>query len=336
MQRLRGLATSMAALTSDTIARWRALPESERTLDVHGEMMRLTFRIVGKTLFNSDVEGDAQAIGKALTIAMRFANDYIEQLQLVPPWLPLPKNMRFQKARRTLDALVYRITTSIAKVARPRAILLGMLMSATDDGDGSRMTPKQLRDEVMTLVLAGFETTANALTWALYLLATPCAEKSKKRSRVPIAATSKTCRGSSIPSAPTRSDAPVSAGVVLERMAIEADEIGGYAIPAGTTIAICPYVLHRNPAYWDNPDAFDPDRFRPSDRTIVHASPISFGDGSCICIGKNFAMMEPRSFSRCSRVGFGSAWRTKITSIRSAHHTRPRNGMRMTLTPRRT
>jgi cytochrome P450 len=344
MQRLRGLATSMAALTSDTIARWSALPESGRTLDVHGEMMRLTFRIVGKTLFNSDVEGDAQVIGKALTIAMRFANDYIEQLQLVPPWLPLPKNMRFQKARRTLDALVYRIIDEHRQGRAPEGDLLGMLMAATDDGDGSGMTPKQLRDEVMTLVLAGFETTANALTWALYLLAKHPAVAEKLEEEVRRVLGDREATFEDMPRLEYTERVLQEAmrlyppAWCFERMAIEADEIGGYAIPAGTTIAICPYVLHRNPAYWDNPDAFDPDRFLPersNDRSRFAYLP--FGDGPRICIGKNFAMME----AKIVLAMLAGRFRLRLADqdhvdLDPRITLRPRNGMRMTLTPQRT
>jgi cytochrome P450 len=342
MQRLRGLATTMAELTGDSIARWNALPESGRTLDMHAEMMRLTFRIVGKTLFNSDVEGDAQAIGKALTIAMQFANDYIEQLQLIPPWLPLPKNIRFQKARQTLDALVYRIIDEHRRGQAPEGDLLGMLMSATDDGDGGGMTPKQLRDEVMTLVLAGFETTANALTWTLYLLAKHPEVAQKLEEEATRVLGDREATFEDVPRLEytervlQESMRLYPPAWCFERMAIESDEIGGYAIPKGTTIAICPYVLHRNPAYWDDPDAFDPDRFLPersNDRSRFAYLP--FGDGPRICIGKNFAMME----AKIVLAMLASRFRIRLATD---HHVdidpritlRPRNGMPMTLTPR--
>jgi cytochrome P450 len=343
-QRLRGLARTMAELTGDTIGRWQALPDSGRTLDMHGEMMRLTFRIVGETLFSSDVEGDAQAIGKAMTIAMQFANDYIEQLLLVPPWLPLPKNIRFRKALATLDALVYRLIEEHRRESDHEGDLLGMLMSATDDADGKGMTPKQLRDEVMTLVLAGFETTANALTWSLYLLAKhPSVAGKLEEEAIRVLGGRQ----------PTFEDLPrleYTERVFLEsmrlyppawcfeRQAVEADEVGGYSIPAGTTIAVCPYVLHRNPAYWENPDDFDPDRFLPERSTErSRFAYLPFGDGPRICIGKGFAMME----AKIVLAMLAGAFHLRLAGeddveVAPAITLRPKNGVRLTITPHAT
>ena len=340
-QKLRGLAEAMARVTGDTVARWQALPESGRTLDVHAEMMRLTFRIVGKTLCNSDVEGDAQAIGNAMTIAMQFANDYIEKFLLVPPWLPFPKNLRFQKARKTLDALVYRMIEEHRAQNDHEGDLLGMLMSVTDDVDGKGMTPRQLRDEIMTFVLAGFETTANALTWTLYLVAKHPEVARKLEEEANRVLGGRQATFEDLPRL-EYTERVLSESMRLyppawcfERQAVEADEIGGYAIPAGTTIAICPYVLHRNPVYWENPQTFDPDRFLPdrsTDRSRFAYLP--FGDGPRICIGKGFAMMEAKivlaMVANAFRVGLPGddhvALDPRITL-------RPRRGLRLTLTP---
>ncbi|MET0593107.1 MAG: cytochrome P450 [Polyangiaceae bacterium] len=341
-QKLRSLATTMAGLTADSVARWNALPQSGRTLDMHAEMMRLTFRIVGKTLFGSDVEGDAQAIGKALTTAMQFANDHIETLQLIPVWLPLPKNIRFREAQGTLDALVYRLIDEHRGAEGRGGDLLSMLMAVTDEGDGGKMTPRQLRDEVMTLVLAGFETTANALSWTLYLLAKHpevAARLEEEASRV---------LGNREPGFEDVPQLEYTERVLqesmrlyppawcFERQAVEDDEIGGYAIPKGTTIAICPYVLHRNPAIWENPDKFDPDRFLPersNDRSRFAYLP--FGDGPRICIGKAFAMMEMKivlaMIARSFRMQMATSERVEIDPRITL---RPRNGVRMTITPR--
>jgi cytochrome P450 len=302
MQRLRGLAATMARLTDDTLGRWKALPEHARTLDIHEEMYRLTFRIVGQTLCSSDVEGDAQAIGAALTVAVQYANDYVEQLVRLPTWLPLPKNLRFRRALATLDSLVYRLIEEHRAESDHEHDLLGMLMSATDDeGSGDGMTTKQLRDEVMTLVLAGFETTANALTWTLYLLSKhpEVARKLEQEAALVLGG-----RAASFEDLPRleytervlqESMRLYPPAWCFERAAVEADEVGGYAIPAGTTIAVCPYVLHRNPSYWENAEAFDPDRFLP-ERGAARSrfAYLPFGDGPRVCIGKGFAMMEAK------------------------------------------
>jgi cytochrome P450 len=344
VQRLRGLATSMAGLTTETIERWKALPETGRTLDMHGEMMRLTFRIVGKTLCSADVEGDAQAIGKAMTVAMQFANDYIEQFQLIPPWLPLPKNIRFQRARKTLDALVYRLIEEHRRKGDHEGDLLGMLMSVTDEEGGGAMTPAQLRDEVLTLVLAGFETTANALTWTLYLLARHPEVARKLEEEAIRVLGGREATFEDLPRL-EYTERVLSEAMRLyppawcfERQTVQADEIGGYAIPRGTTIAICPYVLHRNPMYWEAPDAFDPDRFLPERSTErSRFAYLPFGDGPRICIGKGFAMMEMKIVLAM----LAGAFQLRLASAEQVEvdpriTLRPKNGMRMTLTPRAT
>jgi cytochrome P450 len=344
VQRLRGLATSMAGLTTETIERWKALPETGRTLDMHGEMMRLTFRIVGKTLCSADVEGDAQAIGKAMTVAMQFANDYIEQFQLIPPWLPLPKNIRFQRARKTLDALVYRLIEEHRRKGDHEGDLLGMLMSATDEEGGGAMTPAQLRDEVLTLVLAGFETTANALTWTLYLLAEHPEVARKLEEEAIRVLGGREATFEDLPRL-EYTERVLSEAMRLyppawcfERQTVQADEIGGYAIPRGTTIAICPYVLHRNPMYWEAPDTFDPDRFLPERSTErSRFAYLPFGDGPRICIGKGFAMMEMKivlaMLAGAFQLHLASADQVEVDPRITL---RPKNGMRMTLAPRAT
>jgi len=343
-QRLRGLVGSMARLTGDAIARWKALPASGRTLDMHDEMTRLTFRIVGKTLCSTDVEGDAQAIGKAMTVAVHFANEYVEQLVRLPPWLPFPKNFRFKKALTTLDALVYRMIEEHRAESDHEGDLLGMLMSATDDGDGEGMTPKQLRDEVMTLVLAGFETTANALSWTLYLLtkhpevARKVEEEATRVLGGRIATFEDLPRLEYTERVLQESMRLYPPAWCFERAAVEADEVGGYSIPAGTTIAVCPYALHRNPAYWENPETFDPDRFLP-ERSEARSrfAYLPFGDGPRICIGKAFAMMETKIILAMMAGAFHLqlAGEDRV-AIDPGITLRPKNGMPMTLTPRAT
>ena len=341
MDRLRGLASTMAEHTGEVVERWTALAETGRTLDVHDEMMRLTFRVVGKTLCGSDVEKDAQTIGAALTVAVRFANDYVEQLVRVPRWVPTPKNLRFRRAMETLDALVYRLIEDHRTAADKEGDLLAMLMSATDETGGERMTPKQLRDEVMTLVLAGFETTANALTWTLYLLsqhpdAARQVEEEAHRVLGGRPATFEDLPRLEITERVLQESMRLYPPAwCFEREAIEADAVGGYAIPGGTTIAICPYVLHRNAAYWESPEAFDPERFAPERSTArSRFAYLPFGDGPRICIGKGFAMMEAKIILAM----LADHFRLRLAPDQSVEldpgiTLRPKNGMRMTVVP---
>jgi cytochrome P450 len=219
-----------------------------------------------------------------------------------------------------------------------------MLMSATDDGDGEGMTSKQLRDEVMTLVLAGFETTSNALSWTLYLLTKhPLVAKKveEEATRVlggRIATFEDLPRLEYTERVLQESMRLYPPAWCFERAALEADEVGGYSIPAGTTIAVCPYALHRNPAYWENPEAFDPDRFLP-ERSEARSrfAYLPFGDGPRICIGKSFAMMETKIVLAMMAGAFHLEFAGEDhVELDPGITLRPKNGMPMTLTPRAT
>src|SRR2546430_2181986 len=167
-QRVNSYGEAMVEYAAKTSERWR----DGQTLDIHGEMMRLTLAVVGKTLFDADVESDADEVGEALTEVMSLFGYLMLPFSELLEKLPLPPARRFARARARLDAVIYRIIEERRRAGADRGDLLSMLLFAVDvEGDQTGMTNEQLRDEVMTLFLAGHETTANALTWAWYLLA---------------------------------------------------------------------------------------------------------------------------------------------------------------------
>jgi cytochrome P450 len=297
-ERLASFVRTMVADTAIMLERWRAAPLSG-SFDFHQEMMRLTLRIVTRTLFSTDSDADADAVGHAMTVAIDHVNEYADAIIRIPPWVPTPKNLRFRRALRTLDALVLRIIDERRKAADKPNDLLSMLMSAQDEETREQMTDRQLRDEVMTLVAAGHETTANALTWAFYLLAQHSDVAERVRAEVEAVLGGRP---------PSIEDLPRLAFIrsvleetmrlyppawIIEREAMVEDRLGGYRVPRRSVVAMSPFMLHRNPRYWDRPDEFDPDRFSPG-----RAAPrpkyayIPFGGGPRLCIGNAFAMME--------------------------------------------
>lgn len=330
-QRLAGFANTMAECTEEMIAGW----DTGGPVDLHAEIMALTLRIVGKTLFSTDLAGDAAAVGDAITVGIKHANDYAESVIRMPPWLPTPNNLRFKHAVRILDGMVMRIIEERRKSGHEGDDLLGMLMSARDD-EGHGMTDRQLRDEVMTLVVAGHETTANALAWTFDLLSRhPDVDR---RVYAEARAIDGVLGIGDLPRLPytlrvvseaMRLYPPVW---VFEREAIVDDVIGGYSIPKGTVVAVSPWSLHRNPRYWENPEGFDPDRFSPE---AIEARPrcayLPFATGPRQCIGNAFAMMElqivlatvARSFRLSLVPGATSVVDPKVTL-------RPRDGLPMT------
>jgi len=337
-EHLAGFVETMARSTEALIDRW-STHEGAAPLDMHVEMMGLTFHIVGLALLSVDLLGDARAIGSALTSAITFVDDYAESLVRLPPWVPTPANLRFRKAQRALDALVLRVIDERRKSGAPQPDLLGMLMAVKDEETGAGMSDRQLRDEVMTLVLAGHETTANALTWAFYLLSKhPDAAR-----RVHAEAAS--VLGERSPDVSDVAKLTYTRAVVdealrlyppawaFERQAIEADDVLGYSVRPGTLIGICPYALHRDPRHWDNPEGFDPSRFlAASDRPKFSYLP--FGGGPRVCIGAAFAVTEAvlvlAMVMRRYRVDLLPGERAEMAPVVTL---RPRHGVWMQIRP---
>ena len=295
-ERIASFVRAMSECTDDMLARW----ENEsvgRTLDVHREMMRLTFRIVGRALLSRDLDGDASAIGEALSIGLHWANDYAESLVPIPLAVPTLKNLRLRKAMRTFDALIHR-TIAERRAGERKDDLLSMLLEARDEETGEPMSDALLRDELITMVSAGHETTANALSFALHLLskhpewARKIAEEADAVLRGPVAIedVKKLATASMVVEETMRLYPPVW---VFERRALEADRVGDFEIPKDATVGVAPYALHRSPALWDDPEGFDPTRFEPHAKEVRHKHAyIPFGGGPRTCIGNVFALTE--------------------------------------------
>jgi cytochrome P450 len=293
-ERIQSFVRTMGECTADMLARW----EGENVFDVHKEMMRLTFRVVGRALLSRDLDGDASAIGEALTIGLHWANDYAETLVPIPPSVPTLKNMRLKKAMRTFDALIYR-TIAERRREGSKDDLLSMLLEARDEETGAAMSDVLLRDELITMVSAGHETTANALAFALYLLS-----KHPEWMRA-VRDEATAVLGDRLPSIDDVKKLTVAASVieetlrlyppvwVFERRAVAADRVRDYEIPKDATVGIAPYVLHRSPAHRDNPEGFDPTRFEPRAKEARHKyAYMPFGGGPRTCIGNVFALTE--------------------------------------------
>jgi cytochrome P450 len=262
-------------------------------------MMKLTLAIVARTLFSTDVDAEASEIGEAMTAAFAAFNIATLPFSEVLEKLPIGYNKRFQAAKDRLDATIFRIIDEHRASQRDTGDLLSMLLLAQDtEGDGGRMTDEQLRDEAMTIFLAGHETTANALTWAWYLLSqNPAAAELFYREADAL--------GGRAPSAGDLALLPYTRMVLAESMrlyppawavgrrAIHSFDAAGYTIPAGSMVIMCQYITHRDSRFFVDPERFDPDRWRPENAaTRPKFSYYPFGGGTRICIGEQFAWME--------------------------------------------
>ena len=297
-KRIAAFGSAMIGAAGDLVDRWQCV-SAPVVVNVTDEMMRLTLRIVGEALLSTDVSHEADRVGQALNITLRRANDAIYRIVPLPEWWPTPASRRLRAAMRTLDDVILEI------IAKRRAgdldpdDLLSMLMQARDEETGEGMSDAQLRDEVMTVFLARQETTAIALSWTWYLLSQHEAVRQRLHTEIDTVLSGRT---------PTVADLPRLGYVervvkesmrlyppawVISRRAIEDDIIGGCRIPAGSIVLLSPYVTHRHPRFWANPEDFDPDRFeisRQADRPPFAHFP--FGGGPRQCIGNSFAMME--------------------------------------------
>ncbi|MEA2575171.1 MAG: hypothetical protein QOH93_2469 [Chloroflexia bacterium] len=298
-QRLAAFGTLMTDSTIQMLdERWDRLAAQGREIDVSAEMHELALRIVGNALFGLDLTRESQAVGKALTISQRRLIDQFF-FPFIPMRMPTPKHIEFRKAIGVIDEVVFKIIEERRRNNEDRGDLLSMLMQARDAETGEGMNDRQLRDEVITLLLAGHETTANALTWAWYLLSqNPMAARHMREElrevlggRTPTVADLPNLTYTRMVLDETMRLYPPAWSIT--RKAVEEDELARYHIPAGAIVSVSPYAMHRHPRYWENPEGFDPERFTPE--RSAQRPPYAyfpFGGGPRLCIGNNFAIME--------------------------------------------
>lgn len=293
-RRIHEYAGAMVRVTDAEIAGWR---DGDR-VDLHAEMSRVTMAIAADVLFGASVAPrDVDVVREALEVITEFLGQSPEAVFGVPEWVPTPRNRRVARAVGAIDALVYDIIRR-RRGGEQRDDLLGTLLAAQDD-EGLRMSDQQLRDEVITLFLAGHETTALALTYTFYLLS-----KHPDVERRLFAEIDSVLRGR-LPSAEDVPALPYLDRVLKESMrlfppawtigraALEDVDLRGHRIAKGTQILISQWVVHRDPRWFPNPEGFDPDRWLPERSAgLPRYAYFPFGGGPRVCIGNHFAMME--------------------------------------------
>jgi cytochrome P450 len=284
----------MGAYTEEMLANW---PQGEAR-DIHQEMMQLTMRIVAKVLFSVEVSEDAQKVAAALNLLMRHTSGF--RMIMPPPLrhLPLPALIRVKRAVRELDEIVNCIIRQRRASGENSGDLLSMLMAARDE-DGSAMTDRQLRDEIMTFLLAGHETTAVALSWTWYLLSEHPQVAQKLRQEL------NHVLGGCTPQLEDLARLPYTDKVVKESMRLyppawslarttaKEMEIAGYRLPVGANVVMSPWIVQRDPRFFKDPDQFNPDRWTAqATQQLPRFAYFPFGGGPRLCIGASFAMME--------------------------------------------
>jgi cytochrome P450 len=335
--RIAAYAETMVRFAERILEGWR----DGESRDVHAEMMRLTLQIVSKTLFDADVDADVQEVNRALEAIMEHNSDF-RRLILTPSWLPTLRNIRAALATRRLNKIIYRIIGQRRAEGRNAGDLLSMLLHAQDE-DGSRMTDRQLRDEVITLFLAGHETTALSLSWTWWLLAQHPQVEAKLHAELDATLGGRTPALEDLPKlrcldhVVTESMRLYPPAWGMARLAIEDAEIGGYKIRKGSGVSLSQWVVHRDPRWYESPEEFQPERWEEDLlKRLPRFAYFPFGGGPRQCIGNTFALMETalilatiaQKFRLRLVPGHAVAPIASITL-------RPRHGIRVTLEARK-
>lgn len=337
--RLAALDTFVVPAVQRLLDHWETHLPTGQSIDVDQHMMQVTLEIVGKALFSIDLSNQAPALTSAVLTTLDHIVHRARNPISLPAFLPTRRNLRFRAALSTLDATVYDLMAARKEAGDPGEDMLGMLMKARDEETGQPMSERQVRDEVITLLIAGHETVASALTWTFHLLAANPGARQRLENEV------HSVLGGRLPTTADLPNLPYTGWVFSEalrlyppawlitRKALAEDHLDGHTLAPGTLIILSPYVLQRAPVYWPEPERFLPERFEPSaEKARPRYAYIPFGGGPRLCIGSNFAQIEAQLILAMVAQRFRLDPAPRAAVIPDPLVTiRPRGGLHMTL-----
>lgn len=298
-EKLAKIADIMIAETAAMVQNWGKMADTGNYVDISFEMNKIALQIVTKSLFFSQLKGNISEISHYITEVIKHGAARIDKPLLFPPWVPTPYNLYEKKCIKALDKIVYDIIHERHQSSERFDDLLSMLMETKDEETGEKMTDRQLRDEIMTIFMAGNETSANALIWTWYLLS----QNPDKLEKV--LAELETVLGQETPTPQhlrqltylkqvlDESMRLMPPAWIIGRKTLAADKFGEYDIPENYNVVMPIWVVHRDPEIWENAEAFVPERFAPENiKDKQRFAYFPFGGGPRQCIGNNFAIME--------------------------------------------
>jgi cytochrome P450 len=295
---LETFSTTMVKATEDLADRWAITARTESIVDIAEAMNQVTLRIAGDTLMSVDMTAEAREVSEAMAFTLERFNELVNSPLPSPHMWPTLANLKLHQARKTMHRVVDRIIHDRRRSGHQVPDLLGMFMSSVDEDTGVGMTDQQLRDEVLTMLLAGHETTANGLAWAFYLLSLHPQVMARMQAELDVVL------GGRSPTIADLQSLGYTNQVVKEtlrlyppvwmlgRKAKSDREMGGYRIRKGAFVFFSPWAIHRNPRHWAHAEAFDPDRFGPDHEAPNRFTYLPFSRGQRQCIGDRFAEME--------------------------------------------
>lgn len=298
--RIAGFGKLMTQAACRALERWEPAVDRSKSIDMQAEMIRLTMEVVGQSLFSVDLSDDTSTLGQSFQTSMEYFNYRLNHLLYVPLFIPTPRNRALKAALQDVTDFTQAMIDERRRTGEHKDDLLSMLLEARYEDTGEAMTDEQIRSELAIMIGAGHETTANALTWTFYLLSEHPEVETALHQELDVRLQGRI---------PTMVDLPnldLNRRVLDEsmrlyppawslsgRLALEDDVVCGVRIPAGAPLLISPYVTHRDPRFWPDPERFDPDRFRPGQAEDRHRfAYLPFGGGPRKCIGDYFALIE--------------------------------------------
>lgn len=300
-KRLEGLTQHMTAAIDDGISNWEAYVASGEPLDLAAEFAKVTMKVIVKTMFGAGISAeDAEIVAQEMAYMLGFMLRGM-LTQSLPRWLPMPGRQRYQNAINTIDKIVYDLIERRRKGADADQAgdMLALLLHMVDEETGEQMTDQQLRDEAVTLFLAGYETTSVSMAWSFHYLMQHPQSAARLQQEVDAILGGREPQFADLPQLTyarmimqeaLRLYGPI---IWIARTAVEEDVIDGYRIRPRQMVGVVPYVIHRHPNLWQSPADFDPERFAPHQTEGRHQLAwMPFGAGQRQCIGRDFALME--------------------------------------------
>lgn len=332
---------NMAGATDMMLERWQQVASNGDTIEMADEMMRFTFSMISRSIFSEDLSEEGAEARPAIVFLLKYVQDLVLQPVLVPASVPTPANRRYHDAMRQITALVQRHIDDRRNSGEMKADLISHFLTGTDP-HGRHLTDTQVRDQVLTTFVAGQENSALALAWFWYLLARHPEAEERVHAELDQVLSGRPATAEDIQNLHfTRRAFEETIRLypvlwVMPRIVQEDDVIGGYSMPAGSTIVINSFLTHRHPEFWDRPDEFDPDRFLPERvEGLPRYAYIPFGGGLRKCIGNKFAMLASMQFiaTVAQRYRVVMAHDEPVEPV-AVSTIRPKGGMPMRLIPR--
>ncbi len=333
--RMAAMADRMAQVGEQRLAAWEGYGEGR--VDIAAEMMQLTLEVISQTMFHTSVAQHMDQISHSLHVSLKYAFDSFHNPLHLPVWVPTARNREFRRALQFMDNLIYDLVSARRQSGAEYDDLLSLLLHARDEETGMGLSDQELRDEALTIFAAGHETTANALAWTWYLLATHPEKKAHFHAEVDRVLQGRTPTAEDLQHLPytraifdesLRLYPPVPA---IQRKTHAPSTLGGFTLPAQAIVLVGLYNLHRHPAFWPDPERFQPERWLEGERTPARGAYLPFGAGPRACVGTHFATVEGPLLMALIGGRYDMQLAQEQVEPEVMVTLRPKNGIRMTL-----